>query len=340
MTLRQIAELAGTTKSTVSRVLTHHPRISQKTRDRVMAVMKKHGYRPNVFARALAGGKTDHIGVLTSNISSGFFAEVIRGIDIAAGRNQGHLVVSIAHGIDDYYRLFDELRTRGQVDGMVLIDPPLDLFKRTLPADHLPLVLCASRAPARAKSWRNVDSVTVDNAKTMAGIVGHLAAQGLARLVHLAGPPLNFDAQQRRAAFEAAVRRQKLPRGRVLDGHLIREDGCHAVKKHFPDPRTWPDAFVAFNDSVALGVLSVVRASGGRVAVTGWDNSPAAEVLELTSAEMPLTRLGEMSARLLLDRIASPALAKEQGRQLVLDNELRIRASSHVLRAAETTGSR
>lgn len=293
--------------------------------------MEKHGYKPNLFARALAGGKTGHIGVLTSNISSGFFAEVIRGIDIAAGRNQGHLVVSIAHGIDDYYRLFDELRTSGQVDGVIIIDPPLDLFKRPLPAGHLPLVLCACSAPANAHAWRKVDSVTVDNSGVMAQLVQHLTESGLNRLVHLAGPKTNFDAQQRRQAFAKACHMAKITSScRILDGYLIQYDGREVIRKQFNNPKTRPDAFVAFNDSVALGVLAELKQDAHRVAVTGWDNLPATEILGITSVEMPLTRLGETSTRLLVERIDNAASLKEPGRAVILEAKLKLRASSQI----------
>ena len=332
LTLQEIADLAGTTKSTVSRVLSDSPRISKKTKERVAALVQEHGFTPNYMARALARCRTGVMGVLTSNISSGFFAEVIRGIDLAAGERRRHLLVSVAHGDEDYFRLFDHLRSNGQVDGIVLLDPPLQLFDRALPKEHLPLVLCASQAPAAARTWGQVDSVTVDNSSTMTRIVRHLAEQGLTQLVHLAGYPNNFDAEHRRSAFEEATRALNLGHCRVLTGHLIKEDGRDAMRKTFSDPSRWPDAFVAFNDSVALGALDEIRraASAAKkpVAVTGWDNSPAAEVLDLTSAEMPLTGLGETSGSLLQERIEHATEANRQGRQVVLDMKLHIRASS------------
>lgn len=330
-TLADIARLARTTKSTVSRVLAGNPRISTTTRERVLAIVHQHNYRPNVLARALSNGHTGIIGVLASNISSGFFAEVIRGINIAAGLYRGHLLVSFAHGNEDYFRLFDELRGGGQVDGLVLIDPPIELFARPLPEQHLPLVLCASRAPAKAASWHRVDSVTVNNATAMTRLVRHLAAQGLRHLVHLAGPQNIFDAQQRRAAFERAARKLRVPCAEVIENQLIQSDGQAIVDRFRAAKRRWPDAFVAFNDSVAFGVTKELGTRAKRIAITGWDNSPASEVLDITSVEMPLTRLGKMSARLLLDRAASPTAAGKPARRVVLATEPCIRGSSQVI---------
>ena len=338
LTLQEIAILARTTKSTVSRVLSNDSRISDKTKARVEAVVRKHSFRPNQLAQALARGRTGTMGVLTSNISSGFFAEVIRGIDIAAGRSKGHLHVSIAHGIEDYFRLFADLSVSGQVDGIVLIDPPLDLFGQVLADDHIPLVLCASRAQEQAHTWRNVDSVTVDNSHVMARIVEHLVEQGCRDIVHLAGPPDIYDAQQRRTAFEQTAQRLNVPQMRILDRLLIQSDGRDIMMREFRDPSRLPDAFVAFNDSVAFGVMEQLPKDllgSGRIALTGWDNSPSSVVLGLTSTEMPLTSLGEMSARMLLDRVEGHIKADEPARHIDLDMELHVRNSSRLMSSAE-----
>ena len=329
ITLRRIAQLAGTSKSTVSRVLTRDPRISEETRARVLTIVDQHGYRPNLLARALAKGRTGQIGVLSSNISSGFFAEVIRGIDLAARHNTRHVLVSFAHGDDDYYRLFDNLRAGGQVDGVVLIDPPLGLFRRPLPASHIPVVLCACQSGG-ARAWRNVDSVTVNNVAAMKEVVRHLLAQGAKRMVHLAGPTNVFDAQERRKGFAQAARNFKI-QAEIVDNCLIQSQGRDAIAIRCDADKPWPDAFVCFNDSVAFGVMAELDArKAPRVALTGWDNSPSAEVLQLTSVEMSLTRLGEMSARLLLDRLDNETLATARGRSVVLDMDVRLRASTQL----------
>ena len=85
ITLRELAKLANTSASTVSRVLSRDPRISKTTRDRVQAVLKEHPYRPNSFAQALKGGRTGLIGVLSSSIGSGFMPKCFRASTESAG---------------------------------------------------------------------------------------------------------------------------------------------------------------------------------------------------------------------------------------------------------------
>lgn len=330
MTLKDIATLAGTTKSTVSRVVSGDPRISMATRQRVQRFIQQHGYRPLVLAQALASGRTGAIGVLSGNIGSGFFAEVIRGIDLAAGRSKGHLHISIAHGDEDYFRLLEGLAASRQVDGIVLIDPPLQLFARTRPNPPLPFVLCACRAPRQAPVWKRVDDVTADNAGPMERLVTHLLEQGITDIVHLAGPVNTYDGRQRRRAFELAARRLKVPRWRVLPNHLIQDDGQAVMQTIFRQSRRWPGAFVAFNDSVALGVLAEIRRQRTPrcPAITGWDNSPAAEMLGLTSVEMPLTALGETAAGLLTARMQATADPARPAQHIRLEAVVHIRAST------------
>lgn len=326
LTLRQIADLAGTSKSTVSRVLSHHPKISEATRDRVMAIIERRGFRPNAFARALAGGRTGQIGVLSSNISSGFFAEVIRGIDLVAQERGGHLVCSFAHGIRDYIALWRELSEGGQVDGLILIDPPMELFTAVQPSRDFPMNLCACRAPERARAWNRVPSATVDNEATMRAVVDHVAGLGCRRLLHLAGPENTHDSLARAAAFRAAVRGRRGITAAVRHGHLTQEDG-RAAAKRLATGGDFPDAIVAFNDSTAMGAMAVLRGRASVApALTGWDDTPAADVLGLTSVRMPMTELGQASARLLYTRLDAPQ--QEAARHERLPMSIIPRASS------------
>ncbi len=332
LTLQEIARQAGTSKSTVSRVLSHHPKISAATRERVMAIIDQHGFRPNAFARALAGGRTGQIGVLSSNISSGFFAEVIRGIDLVAQETGAHLVCSFAHGISDYLALWRELTGSGQVDGLILIDPPMELYDQPLAARRLPMALCASRPPARARAWQRVASATVDNGATMKSVVDHVTGLGCRRLLHLAGPTNTYDSQQRAAAFQRAVKGRRGVRAEIVHGHLTQETGRASAERLRAGPGGRPDAIICFNDSTALGVMAALRPSDPAArplpALTGWDDTPAADVLGLTSIRMPMTELGQAATRLLYAQIDNADNPAPPGLHRQLPMTLLPRASS------------
>jgi len=313
LTLRQIAKLAGTSKSTVSRVLSGNPRISEATRHKVMRVIEKHHYHPNELARSLARGRSGLISVISANIGSGFFADVIRGIDLMATENRIRLLCTFAHSVEDYLTELRAVALGGQVEGVVLVAPYVDLFDHEL-ASSVPVVLCAARPGSDAGAWSRCDGVTLDNEKAVLDLVQHLVEQGFRKIVHLAGWPNNFDAVEREQAFRKAMRRYPEVPGEVITCGLIREDGQRTAREYVvEDSRREVTAFVAVNDSTALGFVDVCKerwpGAPWPVAITGWDNTPLAEALGLTSVDIPTYELGEEAARLLLNRVAGGAAA-------------------------------
>lgn len=331
LTLRQIAKLARTSKSTVSRVLTNHPSVSPKTRERIQAVIQKHGFKPNLFARGLAGGRTGLIAVLTSEINSGFYAEVIKGVDEVASQYDGHVLSSFAHGIADYIDLWSGFATGGRVDGIILVAPPTDILGRSIGAGEVPVVLCACRPGRDDKNWSFVDTVTVHNGKGMIEMLRHLVEQGCTRLVHMAGPSNIWDAAERRASFDRFIADHTNLQGEVIELAMTRESGRAATLDYLKKNGGCPDAFVACNDLVALGAMEALKESGVRVpdtvAVTGCDDDAASTVLGLTTLHMPMVELGRETARLLFDRLKTrdPAVP---ARASVLDMALCVRSSS------------
>ena len=330
MTLRQVAALAGTSKSTVSRVLTNDPRISVLTRKRILAVMKKHAYQPNQLARSLALGSTGLLGVIAANSGSGFFADVLRGVDLVATEQGIRLLCSFAHTTEACMDQLRALAGGGQVDGLLLIAPGMELFSQPFVSD-VPIALCAARPKGPASGWSRVDSVILDNDKAMQKLVRHLAEQGFRHLTHLAGPLDNYDAREREKAFRAAVKGNSALRGRVISAGLVREDGLRVAQNWSgPEPGE-QHAFVAFNDSVAWGFLKGFRfrRPGLRwpVAITGWDDSPVGEETGLTSVAIPTYELGRAAAELLLRRLAAKGSATPF-RHIRMDQPLRLRQSS------------
>ena len=331
ITLRQIAKLAHTSKSTVSRVLTKHPSVSPRTRARINKVIQKQGFRPNLFAQGLAGGRTGLVAVLTSEINSGFYAEVIKGIDQVAGQHDGHLLSSFAHGSKDYIDLWRSFAVGGRVDGMILIAPPLDILTHRIRSDDIPIVLCSCRPEDSNQGWEHVDSITVDNQKGINELMRHLVDQGHKRFTHIAGPSDIYDAVQRRRAFEHFLTDHPSLTGEVVETTMTREGGRTAVLDYLRRGDRQTDAFVACNDLAALGVLEALKENRNNIsqpmAVTGFDDDPSSDILGLTTLHMPMIDLGRESGRLLFDRLGR---RDEQplARNSLVEMTLRIRATS------------
>lgn len=308
LNLIEIAKLAGTSKSTVSRVLRNEPHVSPEVRARVEHIITAHDYQPNIFARALTGARTGLIGVLGRWLESGFAAEVIRGMNDEVDRHGCRLMCSFAPGIEEFIRLWKMFSRGGHVvDGVILVAPPMDLYNEAVQSDDRPVILCASR-PARsaAAGWDKVDFVALDNETAMLGLVDHLARRGYRKLVHLAGPPDTFDTKERIRSFRKGVAAHRGMSGVEVQGAWTRELG-RSVTRDYLHTHERPDAFLAFNDPIALGVLDAVRERGlavpEEVGVTGWDDVPFCECAGLTTIHQPMTKIGEECARLLFERL-------------------------------------
>lgn len=326
LNLRQIARLARTSKSSVSRVLTNHPSVAPATRARIEKVIRKHGFQPNVFARGLAGGRTGLVAAITAEMTSGFYAEVLKGIDQVVSERGGHVLSSFAHGPDDYAKFWRKMVDSRQADGIVLIAPPLGVFDKPPHSPDYPTVLCAARPPeGAAPGWADMPSVTVNNHAGMAQLLQALHEHGIRRVAYLAGPPYVFDANERRQAvldFAAAHREWKVDVVQAGHGHEAGRD----VAAAYLDRHGAPDAFVCFNDATAYGALNALREHGrSNVLVTGVDDETAARAMNLTTLHMPMPELGQAAARLLVERIA-PSAPDLPARHEVVDLDLMWRA--------------
>lgn len=197
------------------------------------------------------------------------------------------------------------------------------------------MVICAGNPPRNQVRWKNVDRVGMNNDRAMESIVAELTSQGCRTVLHAAGWSNNSDAVERRNAFEKAVRKYKLD-GDVAFFGIIQTDGRTSMEKYLSTNQRLPDAIVCFNDSIALGILEAWHARAGHgkqppFALTGWDDSPAAAAIGLTSVNIPFSSLGEEAARLLNLQIDQTEPAGGEFSKVELS--LIRRESSHWVRA-------
>ncbi len=340
LTTKDIARISGTSKSTVSRVLLGDSHVAPETRRRIEEAIKKSGYQPNLFARGLRGGGTRQIGVIGRWMESGFMSDVVMGLDEAAKEAGYHVLTCQAHDTDDYIQLWKWFSAGRQVDGLVLIAPPDRLFREKPSEDSLPLVLCASEAPPSAKGWGRVDSVLMDNRSALRDLMGHLVGAGCRWIVHLAGTADTLDARERARAFEQLAAEFPGVQAEIWRGATNRFAARSVVAEGLKKAGRVPDAFMAFNDLLAVGVLEALRDGGVDVplqtAVTGFDDIALAEFLELTTVRVPCGGLGQECGRLLAQRIqsADPGLL---ARKSVFRLELKVRTSSRFRHRIKTS---
>jgi DNA-binding LacI/PurR family transcriptional regulator len=312
-TIKEIAAVAGVSKSTVSRVINDTPGVSPKARELVRSAIEQTGYQPNRAARSLVTRATGSIGLVVSEahariFSDPFFASMVRGATQVVRPLGIHLVLMLAEDQRARDQLLDYLR-HGHVDGV--------LFVSTHAADPLPRILVAERLPAvlsaRPVSRLPISYVDVDSVAGAGLAVDHLVERGRRRIATIAGPQDMPAGQDRLRGWTEALAAHGLPHGPELIayGDFDRGSGARAMEELLGRGIEFDGLFVA-SDLMALDALAVLREHALRVpddvAVVGFDDSVAATQARpaLTTVRQPVEEMGKALTLTLLDRIGDP----------------------------------
>lgn len=323
ITIREVAQQAGVSIATVSRVLSGGGPVSEQTRRRIERVARELRYAPNQAARSLITSRTHTLGALLPDLFGEFFSEVLRSLDTAAQAAGHQLLVSSSH--HDRTGVTRALQAmRGRVDGLVVMAPDLDaaLLRDNLPADVRVVLLntTVEGAPYDVLALANYDGARA--------ALAHLAGRGHRRIAHVTGPLRNFDAAERRRGYADALAAHGLDAdpALVVEGDFSDASGYAAVQRLVAGGAAFSALFAA-NDAMAVGAIGALREAGravpGDVAVVGFDDIPMARYFSppLTSVRAPLAQMGADAVRQLLHPDAAP-------RHTVLPTELVVRASS------------
>ncbi|GAB7002891.1 LacI family DNA-binding transcriptional regulator [Nocardioides sp. AN3] len=307
-TLEDVAARAGVGRGTASRVINGASRVSSRARDAVHAAIEELGYVPNHAARSLVTNRTDAIALVIAESEERFFGEpffagVVRGIAGALSEADKQLVLMLAPAeraghIEDYL-------TRQRVDGVLLLSLHDD---DTLPGRirdrGIPVVLGGGPPPGPGVGY--VDN---DNAEGARLAVAHLLGRGRTRIATIAGPADMAVGHHRLAGYLAQLDEAGLAPLTVEHGDFGQHSGeaaMRALLERHPDL----DAVFAANDLMAAGAMSALRESGravpGDVAVVGFDDSPVAVSLGLTSVHQSADAMGRAMVEVLLDTISDP----------------------------------
>lgn len=322
-TMRDIALLAGTSQSTVSRVLNDTPTrvpIAIETRERVNAAARQLGYRPNPLARGLRGAPTMLIGAIVRDITDPFFAGAIEALSTEARGSGYNVVLGHAHGsADEAMELATVLETR-HCDAIVLLGDMQD--QPQLLAD-LRNVLVPVVALWQGSSPLEVPTVDVDNAAGIEAGLEHLVGLGHRRIAFVSGRPLG-DIRERQAAFETFVTKRvgPIPEGyiqHVSNNPTGGEDALAALVE-LPEP---PTAIMTSTDTLAVGVLHAAHARGRRVpedlSVVGFDDIQLAghTIPALTTLRMPTREIVARGLKVAIDLARDGSAAPEPRVDLV-----------------------
>ena len=328
-TIVDVARVARVHPSTVSRVLNAQPghALRPETRARVVAAADRLGYRPSALARGLRLKRTQTLGMLVPDIANSFLAGIIKGAEEAAYELGYALVLCNTGDVPGRDATYVRVLREREVDGVLVASTRMaDGTIDALRADGFPFVLVnrGSGEPADLV-------VTVDNRAAATAVVDHLAALGHRRLLHVAGPRSTTTGAERIAGVAAAARRH----GMVVE--IAEADAWSEVAGYRAAApalrRDAPTAAFGANDLIALGVIRAAREAGlavpGELAVAGFNDTPEAALVGLTTVRVAQEDMGAQAARLLIARLEGQPIA---ARRIVLPAELVVRTTTAVAR--------
>ena len=322
-----VAKLSGVSPSTVSRILNNTAKVSDSKKETVLRVIEETGFRPNLAARTLAGGRTMSIGVLTQYIDSPFYGEAIRGIEeVLASEDYTALFVSGRGNRELELERLNMLMERN-IDGLIVLSSTLEDDELEALAKELPVVLTG-----RATLNQKLTSIGFDNLGGGALALGHLAELGHEVIAVIDGP----DDPDARLRMDG-IRAESSQRGIDLIPELIEVGdfnelgGYRAMVRLLDKPKDF-SAVIALNDQMAYGAMLALSESGfvipEDVSLVGFDDLPhsAYTMPPLTTISQPVNRIGAMAA--------STVLAMDAGFSQSVDQSV---AASIVVR--KSTGS-
>jgi LacI family transcriptional regulator len=329
-TLEGIAKLAKVSRSTVSRVINDDPHVNSKTRKRVLAIIQRLNYHPNVAARGLAAGRTRILGLVIPMGVSALFADpyfpiLIQGVSAACNAHDHSVMLWIAEA-EYERRMIRQILHNGLVDGVIvassrLNDPLID----ALSSSHIPFVIIG-RLPERAK----LNYVDVDNRRSAKELVEYMLGRGCRRIGTIAGPKNMIAGRDRLQGYLDALRGKGVASdpNLIVEGDFSEASGQAGMHSLLPFA---PDAVFVASDSMAVGALREIRAAGLRVpddiALAGFDDMPFSARMEppLTTVRQPVHRTGYVAAEALIDLVDKPG---SPTRKILLPTELVIRGST------------
>jgi len=305
VTLAMVADAAGVSPSTVSRILTGHARVSDDKRVAVEEAIARLKYQPNVLARGLAQGRTLSIGVLMQDINSSFHAEALRGIeDELVGTGVVPLFASGHWNLQDELERMAHLLSR-RVDGVIVLAGRLTDEQIRDYARRVPMVVTG-----RTLKDRNIASLRVDDFHGAQRATQHLIELGHRRIAHLAGPQDHADAVERLKGYRHALDKAGLPvdDGLVVCADLDEAGGARAIRQLLDAGQTFTAVFAA-NDRSACGArLALYQRNIGvpdDVSLIGFDDLPGSgyAIPPLSTIHRPVYELGQAAAAVLLKLI-------------------------------------
>ncbi|MEJ2011718.1 MAG: LacI family DNA-binding transcriptional regulator [Anaerolineales bacterium] len=309
-TIYDVAELAGLSIATVSRVMNSPESVAEKNRDKVLAAIEELGFIPRADARERARKQIGRIGVITPFFTLPSFMQRLRGIAEALVESQYELTIYPVDSLERLAGYFTVLPLRRQLDGLIALSIPVkDRSLKQLQQSHIPTVFIENHVKGFA-------SIEIDNRYGGRLVAEYLISKGHQRFAYVGDHVVPEYTLTPETARLEGYRQALNEQGIDLQGEYIK---LPAFPPRDPDRQVHelldleapPTAIFAATDDLALRVLKVARKRGLSVpadlAIVGFDDIDIADYLDLTTVNQSLDESGKLAVEQLIAQIAEPS---------------------------------
>jgi LacI family transcriptional regulator len=327
VTLHDVAESAGVSYQTVSRVINNHASVADETRKRVLKAIKDLNYHPNRAARSLVTNRSDTITVLSFGTMYYGPGQMLQNVVQHARRNGFRVLPSSLEHLrpEDINAAINELHEL-LIDGIIMIAPIVMDFAtdfRALVGD-IPFIQIDTRPRP------GIASIVIDQAHGTRAVIEHLIELGHRCIAEISGPLNWYDAIMRHQSWLDTMQRHGLPHHMSVEGNWSAESGYEGVQTLLNGGESFTGLVVA-NDQMALGAMAALKERGIRIpediSIVGFDDIPESAYFSpaLTTVRQNFVTLGEQAVEYLVSLIKNPQTPIHQR---VLYPEMILRSST------------
>lgn len=308
MRSEDIAKLAGVSRSTVSRVINNYPNVPEATRIKVLKVIEQYQYEPNSFARALAGKRTETIGLFAISMDeeknsshiyqNSYFAPFVEAVVDTANALGFYVLIHTVYSQDDFLKVKQAFLQK-RIDGGILVGTRKDIaVVRELVELDAPLVLIDYDISEIRSEHLDRGNLAIVNSRDYDGTVDameYLIGLGHRDIGMICGRMNTYSGRERYAAYEATLKAHHIPlqQAFVLHGDFSKDKAAREVR-HLLASDHLPTALFAANDDMALGAMEVLAEHGisipEKISLIGFDGIPLAAGVspKLSTVQLPI----------------------------------------------------
>jgi len=312
-TIYDIAKKAGVSIATVSRVFNQSSSVSERTREKVLAVANEVGYHPQIHAQGLASKKSNTIMAVVPIISNYFFMEVLSGIQDKLLQNNYELNIFNVTAGTDFFNQVEHVLKRRWAEGYLFISIHLkDEEWARLKKYGVPITLID-------EYYEGFDTVSVDNVQGAYKATQNLIGNGYRRIAMLSALETSKPILDRKEGYVAALKDAGLPfdeelvvRGDTLYRDGFTERGGYEAMTKILTMTPEVEACVCASDIQAVGALKAMQDLNKTIPIIGYDDIELAEYMGLSTIRQPMRDMGYFATQTLIDRFTNPEKAISQ----------------------------